>query len=78
MTIKISCGQDAAQAAEALERLTIAAEKATAALAELQNMSHGGISIKLVGDLCQVDIERPEFVECQSLCSSEPTKMRVR
>lgn len=58
LTVKI--GTEGADVAEAvLGRIADAAERAKAAIDSLNGAAHGGISIKIVGNLATVDIEPP-------------------
>lgn len=55
--IKIAIdSSDAKQAAEHLDLIAKAAEKAKIALADLSKEIHGGVTIQIAGDLCRVDI----------------------
>lgn len=65
------------QAAEMLERLSFAADKATASLEALNESAHGGVTIKIVGNLCEVIVSPPEYVELQRIEESEPRKVRT-
>lgn len=51
------------QAASQIDRLTAAIERASAALQDLKGKDHGGIEIKIVGDIAHVVISPPP-VEC--------------
>ncbi len=47
------------QARIAMEALTDAAEKAKRAIADLQGHSHGGITIKMLGEAVLIEIKPP-------------------
>lgn len=59
--IKIKVTSSGAEAAaEVLERLAFAADKASAAIEELNNLAHGGVMIKIVGNMCEVIVDKTE------------------
>lgn len=47
---------DVETASKHLDRLAEAADRARAALSGLNEEVHGGVTIQMVGDVCQVDI----------------------
>ena len=76
LQIKVT-SEGAEQAAEMLERLSFAADKATASLEALNESAHGGVTIKIVGSLCEVIVSPPEYIEVQDISEKEPRKVRV-
>ena len=50
----------AEEAAEALERLAFAADKASKAIEALNNLAHDGVTIKIIGNLCEVIVDKTE------------------
>lgn len=76
LSIKVDAS-GAEQAAEMLERLSFAADKATASLEALNNAAHGGVTIKIVGNLCEVIVSPPEYIEVQNISEKEPRKVRA-
>ena len=65
---------EAEQAARNLERLADAAERAEKALASLQAREHGGVRIRVVGEVAEVHVfaVEPEYTTMNTVVAGKP------